>query len=172
MVQPHSATNREQFADTMIGITCLNQPAPRHSAAAVAQDSQRSDPASAPLVTTTAPFQPLDPGILNAAIPAFFIGRNEDGFWLARDVKGKTGGIFLFEGSALSFARRNSRSSGCATIFPSERFELDVENQGNSLIVYLRPFMILATRGWRQIAALTGKITEAVERRFGTFHVL
>ncbi len=35
MVQPHSAANREQFVDTMIG----------HSAAAVAQDSQRSDPA-------------------------------------------------------------------------------------------------------------------------------
>jgi hypothetical protein len=168
MVQPHSAANREQFVDTMIGLTRLSQPAPRHSAAAVAQDSQRSDP----LVTTTAPFQPLDPAILNAAIPAFFIGRNEDGFWLARDVKGKTGGIFLFEGSALSFARRNSRSSGCATIFPSERFELDVENQVNPLIVYLRPFMRLATRSWRQIAALTGKTAEAVERRFGHFHVL
>jgi hypothetical protein len=118
------------------------------------------------------PFQPLDPSVVNAAIPAFFIGRDMDGFWLARDVKGKTGGIFLFESSALSFARRNSRPSGCATIFPSERFELDVENQGNPLIVYLRPFMRLATHGLHRMVVLTGKITEAVERRFKDFHAL
>src|ERR1700744_5438634 len=75
-------------------------------------------------VNVTTPFQPLDPDVVSEAIPAFFIGRNKDGFWLARDVKGKFGGIFLFESSALSFAKRNCEPFGCATIFPSERFEL------------------------------------------------
>jgi hypothetical protein len=90
------------------------------------------EPASAPLQ-----FQPLDPGIVSEAIPAFFIGRNKQGFWVARDAKGQIGGIFLLEDSALSFARRHSRPAGCATIFPSERFELDLKNNGNSLVPYL-----------------------------------
>ena len=95
---------------------------PRGSAAAVAQDCQRLGVAPAQAPTATTLFQPLESDIVNAAIPAFFIGRNKEGFWLARDVKGQIGGIFLFESSALSFARRNSRPSGCATIFPAERF--------------------------------------------------
>ena len=61
--------------------------------------------------------------------PAFFVGRNRDGFWLARDAKGESGGVFLFRSSALTFARRASGQAGCAMIFPSERFELDVENE-------------------------------------------
>jgi len=138
----------------------------------IAQDGQGfgltpHQPATAPTL-----FQPLDPAILNTAIPAFFIGRNKEGFWLARDVKGQTGGIFLFESSALSFARRNSLPWGCATIFTSERFELDLENQGNPLIVYLRPLMRLAMRSWQRMAALIGKTAERVERRRRDFHVL
>jgi hypothetical protein len=57
----------------------------------------------------TTPFQPLDPSIVSEAIPVFFIGRNKEGIWVARDVKGKIGGLFLFESSALSFARRKCR---------------------------------------------------------------
>jgi hypothetical protein len=110
----------------------------------------------------TAPFAPLDPGIVNEAIPAFFIGRNSDGFWLARDVKGKTGGIFLFERSALSFARRHSRPAGCATIFPSGRFELDLENQGNALVAPLRRLMRLAAQARQRMAA----IIATIKRRF------
>lgn len=121
--------------------------------------------------TATTPFQPLDPGVVNAAIPAFFIGRNKEGFWLARDARGKLGGMFLFESSALSFARRNSGLSGCATIFPSERFELDVENQGNPLIVCLAPLMLLAMRGLHRMIALTARMTDAVERRLRHFHL-
>ena len=141
-----------------------NQQAPRNSADAVAQDSQRASLAPDQPATAATLFQAVDPGIVNASIPAFFIGRNKEGFWLARDVKGQIGGIFLLEGSALAFARRNSRPSGCATIFPSERFELDLENQGNPFIVYLRPSMRLAMQVERRMAALIGKITEAVER--------
>jgi hypothetical protein len=88
-------------------------------------------------------FQPLDPGIISASIPTFFVGRDRDGFWLARDLKGENGGIFLFKNSALAFARRASRPLGCATILLAERFELDVENQGNPLIRCLKPLLRL-----------------------------
>jgi hypothetical protein len=115
------------------------------------------------------PFQPLDPDVLNASIPAFFIGRNSDGFWLARDVKGKNGGVFLLKSSALAFARKVSGRAGCATIFPAERFELDVENYGNPLIVHLKPLVRLAMAGWRRTLALIGGIAEAVAHRSKVF---
>jgi len=139
---------------------------------ALERDRQGVRPAPEPRTVVTTPFQPLDPGVLNASIPAFFIGRNEDGFWLARDVKGTIGGIFLLESSALAFARRNAFPSGCATIFPSERFELDVENQGNLLIEYLRPPMRLVMCGLHRVIALTARMADAVERRLGHFHRL
>ena len=140
--------------------------APGHSTAVIEQESRRPRilPPEQP-AAVTAPFQPLDPGIVNETIPAFFIGRNQDGFWLAREVKGRIGGIFLFESSALSFARRNSRPAGCATIFSSERFELDLENQGNPLAVHLGPLMRLATRGRQRMAAAIGKLAETIRRR-------
>jgi hypothetical protein len=129
----------------------------RHSPATTGQDSRSTGilpgGGASPV---TAPFAPLDPGIVNETIPAFFIGRNKDGFWLARDVKGKTGGIFLFERSALSFARRHSRPLGCATIFPSERFELDLENQGNALVAPLGRWMRFAAHSRRRMAAVIG----------------
>lgn len=105
-------------------------------------------------------FRPLDPGIVNAAIPAFFIGRNGDGFWVARDVKGRTGGIFLRQESAVSFAKNSSRPAGCVTIFPSERFELDLENQGNPLVGTLGALMRLTRRLQRQMAGFIGKMSE------------
>jgi hypothetical protein len=139
-------------------LTCpdiLSKQTPRHSPATTAQDDRPSGILPGGETSrVTAPFQPLDPGIVNEAIPAFFIGRNSDGFWLARDVKGKTGGIFLFESSALSFARRHSRPAGCATIFPSERFELDLENQGNFFIAHLGRLMRVAAHARRRIAAV------------------
>jgi hypothetical protein len=151
-------------------LTCpdsLKRQAPGRSTAAVEQDSRSSGipPIDQPTTVTT-PFQPLDPGIVNEAIPAFFIGRNREGFWLARDVKGKLGGIFLFESSALSFARRHSRPLGCATIFPSERFELDLENQGNPLIVHLGPLARLAMQGRQRMAAVVGQIADAIGHRW------
>jgi hypothetical protein len=143
-------------------LTCPDisiEPTSRHSPATTAQDSRPTGilPGGGASLATE-PFQPLDPGIVNEAIPAFFIGRNRDGFWLARDVKGKTGGIFLFERSALSFARRHSRPRGCATIFPSERFELDLENQGNALVAPLRQLMHLAAHARQRIAAIIATI--------------
>lgn len=151
-------------------LTCpdlLKRRAPGRSSAALEPDGKSSSilPIDQPASVTTS-FQPLDPGIVNETIPAFFIGRNKDGFWLARDVRGKLGGIFLFESSALSFARRNSRPSGCATIFPSEKFELDLENQGNPLIVHLGPLVRLVMRGWQRMAAIVGKLTIERPTRF------
>ena len=122
--------------------------------------------------SVTAQFRPLDAGIVNEAIPAFFIGRNKAGFWVARDAKGQIGGIFLLENSALSFARENSRPAGCATIFPSESFELDLENNGNPVVAYLRPLMRLATTHRRRTAAFIRKMAQAITRQFKGFHVL
>ncbi len=105
-------------------------------------------------------FRPLDADIVNEAIPAFFIGRNGDGFWVARDVKGQIGGIFLRQESAVSFAKNTSQPAGCVTIFPSERFELDLENQGNPLVGHLGTLMRLTRRLGRQIADFIGKMAE------------
>jgi hypothetical protein len=105
-----------------------------------------------------APFQPLDPGVVNQAIPAFFIGRNKDGFWVARHVKGQIGGIFLLKNSALSFAKRNSQPAGCATIFPSERFELDLENKGNALVAQLGSLLRLTTPLRKRMAAFIDRM--------------
>ena len=110
--------------------------------------------------TVIAQFQPLDPDIVNEAIPAFFVGRNKEGFWVARDAKGRIGGIFLLENSALSFARRNSRPAGCATIFPFERFELDLENKGNRFAAQLGSLIHLATRFRERMAAWIGNMIE------------
>jgi hypothetical protein len=120
-------------------------------------------------MAATAQFQPLDPGIVNGAIPAFFIGRNKEGFWVARDVNGRIGGIFLLETSALSFARRNSRPRGCATILPSRRFELDLENQGNRFVMHFASLMRLAMRFRRQIAGFIGKTAESIKGRVKIF---
>ena len=98
------------------------------------------------------PFQPLDPGILDASIPAFFIGQDSDGFWLARDLKGANGGIFLFKSSALAFARRVSGREGCAMVLSPKRFELDLENRGNPLIGHLKALLRFAMRVRRRVS--------------------
>ena len=103
------------------------------------------------------PFLQLDPGAVSDAIPAFFIGRNSEGFWVARDANGRIGGLFLFEAGALSFARKNSAPSGCATIYPSTAFELDLQNRGNPLVAPLLLLKQLAMRALQRIAALAGR---------------
>ena len=139
--------------------------APRRSTISIAPESECCGILPADESTTiTTQFQPLDPGIVNGAIPAFFIGRNKEGFWVARDVNGQIGGIFLLENSALSFAKRNSRPAGCATIFPSERFELDLENKGNPLAAQLGSLIHFAMRFRRRMAACIGSMIE----RFST----
>jgi len=88
-----------------------------------------------PEVKPPVALRPIDPDVLSAAIPAFFIGRNSAGLWVARDANGRVGGLFLFKSTAIDFANRQSSPTRCALVFPSETFELDVENRGNALIV-------------------------------------
>jgi hypothetical protein len=64
------------------------------------------------------------------------------------------------ENSALSFAKRNSRPAGCATIFPSERFELDLENKGNPLAAQLGSLIHFAMRFRRRMAVCIGNMIE------------
>jgi hypothetical protein len=133
---------------------------PPASTAAIERGAERSGtfPVEEP-PTITAQFQPLDPGIISDEIPAFFIGRNKEGFWIARDAKGQIGGIFLLENSAVSFAKTNSQPAGCATIFPSGRIELDLENNGNPLAVQLGSLVRLTMRLRQRMAAFIGKMT-------------
>jgi hypothetical protein len=122
--------------------------------------------------TVTAEFRPLEPGVVNESIPAFFIGRNKEGFWVARDANGQIGGIFLLENSAVSFAKRNSEPMGCAIIFPSDRFELDLENKGNPLVAQLGWLKRLAMGGGQRMTALVGGITNAVKHRLRDLRIL
>ncbi|WP_186294358.1 hypothetical protein [Bradyrhizobium guangdongense] len=91
-------------------------------------------------------FQSLDPDIVSEAIPAFFIGRNRAGFWVARDARGRVGGIFLLKGFAVDFANAQSRPARCALIFPSTPVELDINNHGNPVIAALAQLTALARR--------------------------
>ena len=89
-----------------------------------------------PAAATRLPQRP-DPSILSEAIPLFLIVQNRDGFWIARDVNGRVGGIFLRKQSALKFADENTPPVGCAKMLLSGRFELDIENKGNPLVARL-----------------------------------
>jgi hypothetical protein len=66
-----------------------------------------------------------DAGVLNAAIPLFYIGRNRRGLWVAREAEGKSGGIFLTRRAAARFAEESCEPAGCATVFVDEPLELD-----------------------------------------------
>ena len=113
-----------------------------------------------PAAVTRLPQRP-DPSILSDAIPLFFIGQNRDGFWVARDADGRVGGIFLRKQSALQFAKKISQPTGCATMFLSERFELDIENKGNSLIAHFGAAKRILTRLTPRLATF---ISNAVRR--------
>jgi len=99
--------------------------------AAIAFRASRRRPDTKP----AAALRPLDPDVVSAAIPAFFIGRNRAGLWVAREAHGRVGGLFLFKSSAVDFANRRSAPARCALVFPTETFELDVENRGSLLIM-------------------------------------
>jgi hypothetical protein len=104
--------------------------------------------------TPSVKFEALDLSIVSDAIPAFFIGRNGAGFWVARKATGRIGGLFLLKSSALSFAREQSWPGGCAMIFPSARFELDLKNSGNRFAQHLSPLVRRATGLWLRIERL------------------
>jgi hypothetical protein len=111
-----------------------------------------------PASVTRLPQRP-DPSILSDAIPLFFIGQNRDGFWVARDADGRVGGIFVLKQSALQFADKNALPVGCAKMFLSERFELDIENKGNPLVARLGAAKRVLTRLARRLTAFVGTAT-------------
>ena len=80
------------------------------------------------------PFLRPGPQDLSEAIPVFFIGRDSRGHWVAREADGKSGGLFWRKQTAIRFARRSAWPARCATIFPAESIELDLENRGNPLL--------------------------------------
>jgi hypothetical protein len=82
-------------------------------------------------------FRRPDASVLSKSIPLFFIGRNKNGLWIAREAEGRAGGIFLLKQSALHFAQKNSAPIGCATMFIGEPIELDTDNLGNPLTRWL-----------------------------------
>ena len=63
----------------------------------------------------------------------------------------------------------HSRPAGCATIYLSERFELDLENKGNSFAVQLASAVHFAQRKLQRSVAFIGKMTEALKRRLKDF---
>jgi hypothetical protein len=109
------------------------------------------------LPKVVAEFRPLDPSVVSA---------------VARDVEGGTGGFFLFENSAVSFARRNSRPTGCATNFFIERFELDLKNRGNQLIGHLGHLKRPTIRHPQRMIAFIDMMMKAVRCRLKGFPFL
>ena len=79
--------------------------------------------------------------------------------------QGRIGGLFLLESSALSFAQRKSGPWGCATIFPKERIELDLKNQGNPFAAQLGRLKHIATRTQRRLGAILDRAKKALEFR-------
>jgi hypothetical protein len=134
--------------------------AKRPAAASRAQRHDLTPQPVAPNAATRLPRRP-DPSLISEAIPLFFIGRNKDGFWLARDADRSVGGIFLLKRSALRFANTNTRPRGCATMFVKERFELDIENKGNPLVAHLGATKRFVSRLGQRLAASTGKLAAA-----------
>ena len=94
-------------------------------------------------------------GALSEQIPLFFIGRDEDGFWLARHADLPIGGLFLRQRAAVKFAERSSAPTPCATMILSEPHTLDTENRGNRLAAQLRPAMRIARRVASQLTTVT-----------------
>ena len=105
------------------------------------------------MIDETAALEPIDRDIVSESIPAFFIGRNRAGFWVAREAHGRIGGIFLFKSSAVNFARAQSEGSQCALVYPSATFELDTKNRGNPLIARFACWLDRSRRRLPDLAA-------------------
>jgi hypothetical protein len=74
-----------------------------------------------------------DTTVISEAIPLYYIARNKNALWLAREAGGRTGGLFFFKRSAIGFSNRKSAHASCATMFLADPFELDVPNEGGRL---------------------------------------
>jgi hypothetical protein len=96
-----------------------------------------------------------DRTVLNNSIPLFFIGRTQNGFWVARESTGRCGGLFLFRRSAARFARRNVLGGG-ATMLVEHSIELDLPNQGNRFVELIATTIDIVKRRAPRVAMFIG----------------
>ncbi len=99
-----------------------------------------------------------DASVLSATIPRFYIGRTRNGLWVVRESEGRSGGLFLLQRAAVRFAKSKSEPAGYATMFLTEPFELDVENQGSRLVADLAAVIDIAARRAPRLAAFVGMV--------------
>jgi hypothetical protein len=97
-----------------------------------------------------------DRAVLSDSIPLFFIGRNRNGFWVARESEGRSGGLFLFRRSATRFARKKSSPSGCATMLVKRSIELDLPNQGSRVVEPIATVLEITKRRMPLVATFIG----------------
>jgi hypothetical protein len=108
-----------------------------------------------------------DANILSETIPLFYIGRNQNGFWVARESEGRSGGLFWRRQSALRFARNNSKPAACATMVLSEPLELDIENRGSRTLALLDAALGPAKRRAPALAGFFAAILGKWRKPFG-----
>ena len=100
------------------------------------QATAEAEPARAPAgdesASSATTFRPLDASIVSDAIPAFFIGRNGDGFWVARDAKGRIGGHFPAQGFRGVVRKNTERTDGMRNDFPDRQVRTRSEEQRQS----------------------------------------
>ena len=97
------------------------------------QATPEAEPARTPpdeVASATTPFRPLDAGIVSDAIPAFFIGRNSDGFWVARDANGRRS--FPAQGFRGVVRESTERASGMRSDLPDREIRTRSEEQRQS----------------------------------------
>jgi hypothetical protein len=120
--------------------------ASKHDALAAHRDAQQTaekPPIQGQIVPL--PRRP-DRTFFSDSIPLFFIGRNQSGFWVARESEGRSNGLFLLRRSAARFARNRSSPRGCAVMVVEHPIELDLPNQGNRLIEPIRTIIDVIRR--------------------------
>jgi hypothetical protein len=91
-----------------------------HGQGKLRNSPSKSEPAS---VRSETPIRP-NSSVVNEAIRVFAIGRNQAGFWIARDCDGSACGLFLSKAGAVRFAKRTSGADGCTLKFVSDGLEL------------------------------------------------
>jgi len=111
-----------------------------------ARESARCAGPSAPSSSVVKFPSRSDLTFLSETIPLFYIGQNGDGFWVARDAEGQSGGVFFFKASAVRFARNKSAPTGCALMFLNAPVELDRDNEGSQIVEILAAAIDVARR--------------------------
>jgi hypothetical protein len=107
-----------------------------------------------PLSTEEWPQRP-DGSILNKTVSLFFVARDKDGFWIARNADFAFGGKFFFRHSALRFA---GYYDGSAIMMLTGVYNLDTRNNGNRYTKRLRPIRRLMRDISSKFNALFGTV--------------